>query len=98
MQGCTLRLTHAGREGGTICVGPLKGRTGELPADDGLGSSGRGPPAGRIRGQLAPPLDARRQSVILLTTHFLLKKSHYCYNSTPWTVSLGEPPGTGLAV
>jgi hypothetical protein len=58
---------HPGRAG--ICLGPLNGKTGELPADHGLGSSGRGTGTGRSRGQLAPLLDASRQSVILLRTH-----------------------------
>jgi len=63
MQGCTLSRTQAERENGTTCLGPLNGRTGELPTDHGLDSSGRGTCAGRSRGQLAPPSDASRPTI-----------------------------------
>ena len=69
--------------------GSLKGRTGELPADHGLGSSGCETGAAPSAGQLAPPLDASRQPVILLRTHSPLTNSYYCYNNTSWPVSLG---------
>jgi hypothetical protein len=88
MQGCALGLAHAGRDSGAICARDLGGRTGELPAHHGLGSSGREPAAGRSRGQLVQPLDASRQSVILLRRHFFLTISHCLYSNTP---SAGVP-------
>jgi hypothetical protein len=90
MQGCTLRLANAGRDGGVICARALAGRTGELPADHGLASSGRGTAAGRSRGRLAQSLDASRQSVILLRRHLLLTNLHYCYRNKPCALFLNK--------
>jgi hypothetical protein len=99
MQDCALRLAHAGRDSDAICARALEGRTGELPADLGLGSSGRGTAAQRSRGRLARSLDASRQSVILLRKHFLLTILHYCYSNKPCTVSLKrKSPEAGLAL
>ena len=81
MQGCPLGLAPYRVERGAICANALEG--GEIPADHTFGSSRRGTMAGRSRGQLARSSDANRQSVTLLTKHFLLTISHYCYSNTP---------------
>lgn len=88
MQGCAFRRAHAGRNGGVICARALGARTGELPADHGLGSRGRESAAARSRGLLAQLVEASQQSVILLRKHFLLTNPHYCYSNT----SLGRRP------
>jgi len=93
MQGCTVRIAHKGRDSGAICARALAGRTGELPADHRLASSGRGTAAGRSRGRLAQSLGASRQSVILLRRHYPLTILHYCYSNKPLGgVPLGSVP------
>ena len=90
MQGCTVRIAHKGRDSGAICARALASRTGELPADHRLASSGRGTAAGRSRGRLAQSLGASRQSVILLRRHYPLTILHYCYSNKPGAVSLDK--------